>query len=126
MRVERLALIAALTTGACLFGAGMPAAAAGPLVSATEAPAAEPSIGEEPTAETCRAAVAAARALAEALPAEDLSRRVAESHLVQAIVEAGNGEFDDCLDMARHATIEVRERRHRSVSGAIGDDRRDR
>lgn len=66
----------------------------------------------EPTAESCQAAVDAARAQAESLPQGDLSRRAAESYLVQAKVEAGNGEFDDCLDLAAHASIEVREHRH--------------
>jgi hypothetical protein len=124
VRVQHLALIATLTMGMGYIGAGTPVAAATPPATAT--PDAGAPTAEEPTAETCRAAVASARALADALPAEDLTRRVAESHLVQAMVEAGNGEFDDCLDMARHATVEIRERRHRSVPGPAGDDRRDR
>lgn len=53
-----------------------------------------------------------ARALAEALPADDLSRYFAERDLHQAMVEAGNDEFDDCLEMAERATEEVREHRH--------------
>jgi len=76
-----------------------------------EAPVAEPS------AASCQFAVEAARALVDALPTDDLSRRMAESYLVQAKVEAGNGEFDDCLEMAAHATIEVREHRHRLGPG---------
>ena len=78
---------------------------------------------EGPTAESCEAAVQSARTLAETLPAEDLSRRVAESYLVQALVEAGNGEFDDCMDMAAHATVEVREHRHRLNPGETLDVR---
>ena len=27
-------------------------------------------------------------------------------------IEAGNGEFDDCLEMAARATDEIKERRH--------------
>ena len=54
----------------------------------------------EPTREDCEAAVEQARALAAALPADDLSRYFAERDLQQAMIEAGNGEFDDCLEMA--------------------------
>lgn len=53
-----------------------------------------------------------ARTLAAAMPADDLSRYFAERDLHQALVEAGNGEFDDCLELAARATEETRERRH--------------
>ena len=76
-----------------------------------------PRAAAEPTAESCQAAVDKARSLAEALPADDLSRRAAESYLVQAVVEAGNGEFDDCEEFAGRATVEVREHRHRLKPG---------
>jgi ATP:corrinoid adenosyltransferase len=66
----------------------------------------------EPTKEGCEAAVEQTRALAAALPADDLSRYFAERDLHQAMVEAGNGEFDDCLELAARATDEIRERRH--------------
>ncbi len=33
------------------------------------------------------------------------------------MTEAGNGEFDECLEMAARATVEVRERRHESPTG---------
>ena len=56
--------------------------------------------------------MAQVRAQAAALPADDLSRYFAERDLHQALVEAGNGEFDDCLDAAARATEEMRERRH--------------
>ncbi|APG11100.1 hypothetical protein M2175_004070 [Bradyrhizobium elkanii] len=69
-------------------------------------------VSDEPTREDCHAAVAEARALAAALPADHLSRYFAERHLHQALVEAGNGEFDECIDMAARASDEVRERRH--------------
>ena len=49
---------------------------------------------------------------AEALPVDHLSRYFAERDLHQAMVEAGNGEFDDCLELAARATDEIRERRH--------------
>src|SRR5882724_8051976 len=66
----------------------------------------------EPTRQDCEAAVGQARALAVTLPADDLSRYFAERDLHQAMVEAGNGEFDDCLDMTARATDEIKERRH--------------
>jgi hypothetical protein len=66
----------------------------------------------EPTKESCEAAVAEGRALADTLPTSDLSRVFAESYLHQAIVEAGNGEFDDCIERAEAAVDEVKERRH--------------
>jgi hypothetical protein len=66
----------------------------------------------EPTKEGCEAAVEQTRALAAALPADDLSRYFAERDLHQAMVEAGNGEFDDCVELAARATEEIKERRH--------------
>ncbi len=71
----------------------------------------------EPTKEECHAAVGEARALMATLPEGHLSREFAERHLHQAMTEAGNGEFDECLEMAARATVEVRERRHESLSG---------
>jgi hypothetical protein len=68
--------------------------------------------GDEPTEASCRAAVAAARELAERLPAGDATRYFAERDLQQALTEAGNGEFDDCLEWAEQATVEVKEHRH--------------
>jgi hypothetical protein len=79
-------------------------------VSAASSGAAPASV--EPTRADCEAAVEQARTLAAALPADDLSRYFAERDLQQAMVEAGNGEFDDCLEMAERATDEVREHRH--------------
>jgi hypothetical protein len=73
----------------------------------------------EPTREDCEAAVEQARALAAALPADDPSRYFAERDLHQAAVEAGNGEFDECLEMAQRATEEVRERRHVLLPGEM-------
>jgi hypothetical protein len=78
-----------------VFGNAVLSAAIGPAASA------------EPTREECHAAVEEARSLAMALPAEDLSRRFAERHLHQAMAEAGNGEFDECLEYAERATEEV-------------------
>ncbi|MGC2779536.1 MAG: hypothetical protein WA418_28250 [Bradyrhizobium sp.] len=67
---------------------------------------------QEPTREICDAAVAEARALAAALPADDVSRYFAERDIQQALVEAGNGEFDDCLEKVESAKLELRERHH--------------
>jgi hypothetical protein len=66
----------------------------------------------ELTREGCVAAVEQARALAMALPDGDVSRYFAERHLHQAMIEAGNGEFDDCLEWTERAIDEVKERRH--------------
>ena len=70
------------------------------------------SVSVEPTRESCEAAVKQTRVLAAALPADDLSRYFAERDLHQAMIEAGNGEFDDCLDMTARAADEIKERRH--------------
>ena len=72
---------------------------------------------EEPTQETCDAAVAEARAEAAALPADDVSRYFAERDIQQELVEAGNGEFDDCVEKAERALLEARERPHSLKSG---------
>ncbi|CCE01375.1 hypothetical protein [Bradyrhizobium sp. STM 3809] len=74
--------------------------------------ASAPAHGEEPTRESCDAAVAEARVLAAGLPADDVSRYFAERDIQQALVEAGNGEFDDCVEKAEQAMLEVRERPH--------------
>jgi hypothetical protein len=65
----------------------------------------------------CEAAVEQGRTLTAALPADDLSRYFAERHLHQALIEAGNGEFDDCLELAERAAEETRERRHELPPG---------
>jgi hypothetical protein len=71
----------------------------------------------EPNKQDCEAAVEQARALAAALPADDLSRYFAERDLHQAMIEAGNGEFDDCLEATARAMDELRERRHQLPPG---------
>jgi len=50
--------------------------------------------------------------LAATLPADHLSRYFAERYLHQAMIEAGNGEFDDCLEFTERAVVEVKELRH--------------
>jgi hypothetical protein len=72
---------------------------------------------EEATREACTAAVEQARSAAAALPADDASRYFAERDLHQALVEAGNGEFDDCLEAVARAIDELRERRHQLRPG---------
>jgi hypothetical protein len=72
---------------------------------------------EEPSREACTAAVEQARSIAAALPLEDASRYFAERDLHQALVEAGNGEFDECLEAVARATDELRERRHQLKPG---------
>ena len=84
---------------------------------ATTSPGRTEPASAEPTREECEAAVALARAQAVALPADDLSRYFAERDLQQALIEAGNGEFDDCLDATARATDELRERRHQLQPG---------
>jgi hypothetical protein len=66
----------------------------------------------EPTLAECESAVAQARDLAATLPADHLSRHFAERYLHQAMIEAGNGEFDECLEFAERAVVEVKELRH--------------
>ncbi|MEJ0047453.1 MAG: hypothetical protein WDN04_16075 [Rhodospirillales bacterium] len=65
-----------------------------------------------PTKENCRAAIAHARVLANQLAVGSMSRRFADSDLVQAGAEGGNGEFDDCLEYAAKAEDEVRHPHH--------------
>jgi hypothetical protein len=92
-----------------------------PLVRHDEPPKAAPSetvsTSSEPTREDCLRVVAKARALAEALPAEHLSRYFAERNLQQSMTEAGNGEFDDCLYWAERATEEVQGLHHELKPG---------
>lgn len=68
--------------------------------------------GSEPTSEECHAKVEEARALAETLPVQHMSRYFAERYLQRALAEAGNGEFDECMEFAESAILEVRELRH--------------
>ena len=88
----------ALLTGAFLLIAGSASAA-------------------DPGREACMAAVDQARTGASALPKGDLSRYFAERELQQALTEAGNGEFDDCLEWAARAMEEVRALHHHLAPG---------
>ena len=78
---------------------------------------AAPAVAEEATKEACEAAVQETRVKAEALPTDDVPRYFAERHLHQALVEAGNREFDDCLEAAERAAEELRERYHALAPG---------
>ena len=91
---------------ACLLLVGVASGVATPFNADTDSPEAEPTMG------ACVAAVEQARSLAAALPSGDISRYFAERDLHQAMIEAGNGEFDDCLEFAARATEEVQELRH--------------
>ena len=91
--------------------AGAAAVACGPAAGAHEVPH-EGAHDDVPTQASCLTAVAAARVLAERLPTGDASRYFAERDLQQALTEAGNGEFDDCLEWAEQATTEIKEHRH--------------
>jgi hypothetical protein len=91
---------------------------------AVSAPAADQSLKasvdpnpSEPNNEDCVAAVEGARALAAPLPTDDLSRYFAERHLQQAMTEAGNGEFDDCVYWAQRAKEEVGNQQHKLQPG---------
>ena len=95
---------------------------AAPWQGAAQSDGARPNaVIEEPTQEMCLAAVAKAHALAERLPKGDPSRAFALSDLHQALVEAGNREFDDCVELAERATLEVVEHRHVLRSGETLD-----
>src|SRR4051812_39411952 len=83
---------------ACLLAASGAVSTAG--ASNPELPGREQS---EPTLQDCILAVERARELANALPPDDLARYFAERNLQQAMTEAGNGEFDDCLEWAEQA-----------------------
>lgn len=82
------------------------------LICGVAMPLCAESASVQPDQQDCDTAVARARTLAAALPADDLSRYFAERDLHQALIEAGNGEFDDCLELAARAAEETRERRH--------------
>jgi hypothetical protein len=74
--------------------------------------------GALPTSDNCRAAIARVREVIKTLPPGGMSRRFAQSDLVQAASEAGNGEFDDCLEFAAQAEAEVRHPQHAAAAAS--------
>lgn len=73
---------------------------------------AEPTSDDEPTAESCDAAVSTARALIDTRPPGTISRYFAERYVGQAVAEGGNREFDDCVEWAEKAAEEIRHPSH--------------
>jgi hypothetical protein len=71
----------------------------------------------EPDKETCDAAVGRARTLAETLPNGNLSRYFAEREMQQALAEAGNREYDDCVEWAEKAAREITDPHHQLKPG---------
>jgi len=70
------------------------------------------STAAEPSRALCLAAVESARNLAATLPKDDGSRHFAERYLEQALMEAGGGEFDECVEYAARANEEVKHLYH--------------
>lgn len=68
----------------------------------------------KPTEAVCRKSIEKAGAMAAALPADELTRYFAERYLLQAAVEAGNGEFDDCMEFVARANDEITNRWHKT------------
>lgn len=66
----------------------------------------------EPSLEDCTKAVAEGHEMARRLSAKSLSRYFAERYLQSAKTEAGNGEFDECVEYAAKAVDEIEHRRH--------------
>ncbi|OAE97729.1 hypothetical protein AYJ54_34855 [Bradyrhizobium centrolobii] len=66
----------------------------------------------EPTLEDCTKALQDGRDKANKISAKSLSRYFAERFLQNAEAEAGNGEFDGCLEYAEKAIDEIDNRWH--------------
>jgi hypothetical protein len=66
----------------------------------------------EPTLEDCTKALQDGRDRTIKLSAKSLSRYFAERFLQNAEAEAGNGEYDGCLEYAEKAIDEIDNRRH--------------
>jgi hypothetical protein len=66
----------------------------------------------EPTLEECTKALHDGRDKASKLSAKSLSRYFAERFLQNAEAEAGNGEYDGCLEYVEKAIDEIDNRRH--------------
>jgi hypothetical protein len=66
----------------------------------------------EPTLEDCTKALQDGRDRASKLSAKSLSRHFAERFLQSAEAEAGNGEYDGCLEYTEKAVDEIDNRWH--------------
>ncbi|MDB5648862.1 MAG: hypothetical protein JWL62_382 [Hyphomicrobiales bacterium] len=73
------------------------------------------------TMRDCDIGVERSRTLVQTLPEGDLSRYFAERMLQQALTEAGNREFDDCVEWAEQAALEIMEHRHQLQPGETLD-----
>jgi hypothetical protein len=102
-----------------------PLTLAGALLAASVPCLAEEKTPGEPGRDECIAAVERVRKAMVILPPGSMARRFAESDAHQALVEAGNGEFDDCLEFAERAETEVRSPRHDLTAGDPVEPRRD-
>jgi len=67
---------------------------------------------QEPTEEECSAALKDAEQRVAAMSEKSLSRYFADNLLAYARIEAGNGEYDECLEKVEKAVAEIEERRH--------------
>lgn len=72
-------------------------------------------------AETCNAAVGAARVRAQALPKDDLSRRFAEHDLNTALTEFAAGDTDECEALVERADDTIATHRYVLRPGEVLD-----
>jgi hypothetical protein len=96
-RLDRRTCRHRLVVAACVFSG---------LFGAATAFAEEPS-AEEPSLEACQTLVAAVRAELASTPVGAMTRRFVDTDLAQALTEAGNGEYDDCMEYAQRARVEL-------------------
>lgn len=66
----------------------------------------------EPSREDCTKALQRGHELASRLSPKSLSRYFALRYLQSAEAEAGNGEFDECVEFATKAVDEIENRSH--------------
>jgi hypothetical protein len=72
---------------------------------------------EEPTLADCTKAVEEGRSKANQLSPKSLSRYFAERFLQSAETEAGNGEYDECVEYAEKSVDEAENRWRRLAPG---------
>jgi len=78
---------------------------------------AHPAEAEEPTLADCTRALEEGWGRTKQLPSRSLSRYFAERFMQSAETEAGNGEYDDCVEYSEKAVDEVENRWHRLAPG---------